>query len=437
MTTDSATPVLRFSVALEPSHLLRARERLRDYLRLNCADEDLVADVVLCLEEACTNAIRHSGSGDKMQVMLRFEGDELHCRVSDHGKGFDITAFDPAAEPDLLASGGRGLYLIAQLMDDMTLRLDGGLEVQMRKRGVPLCQVQSLESGLGDLRAASELDYRDSRARAMLEEIDEAFVALDWEYRYVHVNKAMLRLTQTSREELLGRVIWELFPQLEGTSVPERFARAMELGIPSVFEHRAVVTGDWLEIRVYPTSVGISAYYRVINQRKREELERDELLAALREGEERYRDLVENANSAIMRWSADGTITFMNDYAQRLFGWSAQEAIGQPVMVLMPERDSTGVDLRDLAKDILAHPEEHANNVNENVCRDGRRLWMTWTNRAIRDEQGKVAEILAVGNDVTESRLREQALRESERRLRIATSATTWASRTTTCAREW
>ena len=53
MTTDSSTPVLRFSVALEPSHLLRARERLRDYLRLYCADEELVDDVVLCVEEAC------------------------------------------------------------------------------------------------------------------------------------------------------------------------------------------------------------------------------------------------------------------------------------------------------------------------------------------------------------------------------------------------
>ena len=74
-------------------------------------------------------------------------------------------------------------------------------------------------------------------------------------------------------------MIWERFPQLQGTAVQERYARAMELGKPSVFEHRAVVTGDWLEIRVYPTSMGISAYYREINQRKRAETQ-------LRESEE-------------------------------------------------------------------------------------------------------------------------------------------------------
>ena len=70
-------PALSFSVALEPSHLPRARERLRDFLRLHCAEEDLVEDVVLGLEEACANAIRHSGSSETMQVALRFEGDDL------------------------------------------------------------------------------------------------------------------------------------------------------------------------------------------------------------------------------------------------------------------------------------------------------------------------------------------------------------------------
>ena len=76
-TADSTAPILRFSLALEPSHLLRARERLRDYLSLHCADEDLVADVVLCLEEAATNAIRHSGAGDK--VRSRFASKATSC----------------------------------------------------------------------------------------------------------------------------------------------------------------------------------------------------------------------------------------------------------------------------------------------------------------------------------------------------------------------
>ena len=70
-------PSLSFRLAPEPSHLLRARERIRDYLRAQCDDPGLTDQVVLCIEEACTNAIRHSGSREDMLVSLRFEDGDL------------------------------------------------------------------------------------------------------------------------------------------------------------------------------------------------------------------------------------------------------------------------------------------------------------------------------------------------------------------------
>jgi anti-sigma regulatory factor (Ser/Thr protein kinase) len=143
---EEATPAaLGFSLPLESSHLARARERLRDYLELHCADPDLVADVVLCLEEACTNVIRHSGAREAMHVTLGFDDDALVCRVKDRGHGFDIESFDPEAVPDPLASQGRGLFLIAQIMDELRLRFDGGLEVCMIKRAVSRCGVRGSE----------------------------------------------------------------------------------------------------------------------------------------------------------------------------------------------------------------------------------------------------------------------------------------------------
>ena len=281
VTSEASAPTLRFSVALEASHLLRARERLRDYLHLHCADAELVDDVVLCLEEACTNVIRHSGADEAMRVRLRFAGDQLICQVADRGKGFDIASFDPQAVPDPLASGGRGLHIIAQIMDEMSLRHDGGLEVRMVKKAVARRALPGIEIAPGDLQSSRSLTHRDLRQRALLEEIDEAFFALDWEYRYAHANAAMLRLTDIAREELLGRTPFEVWPQLAGTEVEQRYREAMELGRPSVFEQLSLVTGDWLEVRVYPTATGISVYLREINERKRRELERDELLEAL------------------------------------------------------------------------------------------------------------------------------------------------------------
>lgn len=130
----------------------------------------------------------------------------------------------------------------------------------------------------------------------------------------------------------------------------------------------------------------------------------------LRWSESRYRELVQNANSAILRWKRDGTITFFNEYAQAFFGYNENEAIGKPVSCLLPERDSRGTDPRALVQGIMDHPERYVNHVNENVRRDGSRVWMAWTNKPIFDANGQLTEVLAVGVDITERKQAEEAL---------------------------
>jgi PAS domain S-box-containing protein len=295
------SPALEFSVALEPSHLLRARERLRDYLQLHCADDKLVADMVLCLEEACTNAIRHSGASDEMQIALHFEGDDLIAAVVDHGHGFDIDGFDPEAVPDPLKSGGRGLFIIAHLMDEMNLCRDDGLTVRMIKRSVARCRPHGLESGLGEDDSALAHGTRQTRMRALLDELDEAFLALDWEYRYVYANQAALRLLGKSREDLIGRTPYETWPDLAGTEVETRYREAMELGRPSVIERFSPIIDSWLERRIYPTPSGISVYIREINERKHKEQERERLL----EEQKRVAELNEALNAINAAASAE------------------------------------------------------------------------------------------------------------------------------------
>jgi PAS domain S-box-containing protein len=140
-------------------------------------------------------------------------------------------------------------------------------------------------------------------------------------------------------------------------------------------------------------------------------IERKNAEDALRESEAKYRELVQNANSAIIRWKCDGTIMFFNEYAQRLFGYRADEFIGRNAGILIPGKESTGGDLTGLIRDIVTKPESYVNNINENICRDGRRVWMAWTNKPILDENGQVAEILAVGIDITERKRIEDALK--------------------------
>ena len=78
------------------------------------------------------------------------------------------------------------------------------------------------------------------------------------------------------------------------------------------------------------------------------------LNVALRESERRYRELVEHANSIIFRMDIDGHVTYFNEFAQRFFGYTEEEILGQSIMgTIVPERDSENRDLAALIAQIL------------------------------------------------------------------------------------
>ncbi|MBD2230223.1 PAS domain S-box protein [Phormidium tenue FACHB-1052] len=134
----------------------------------------------------------------------------------------------------------------------------------------------------------------------------------------------------------------------------------------------------------------------------------------LAESERKYRELVEHANSIILRWNSDGCITFLNEYGQRFFGYSEAEIIGRHVMeTIVPPMESGGRDLQQLMDAICANPSAFEQNINENMRHDGQRVWVAWTNRIELDAIGNVVEILSIGTDMT---ARRQAEAEREKR---------------------
>ena len=273
-------PRLAFTLPLDAARLLRARQRIRDYLHSHVRDREAIDAVVLAVEEAMTNALRHSGTRDDLEIHLQFEGGDLVAEVRDHGAGFDVDSFDPDRLPDLLAPSGRGLYLISRLMDEMELTSSDGLAVRVVKHGLLSgdgggVRVRTLAT---TVRPGGQ-DYRDVRQRALLEEIDESFVALDWDYRYVHLNAAGARMQGRPLDELIGRRVWDARPALRDQPLGRAIREALELGRFAVVEYVSDVTGLWTEARVYPTSSGISVFARDISEQKRMATERDELLA--------------------------------------------------------------------------------------------------------------------------------------------------------------
>ena len=156
-----------------------------------------------------------------------------------------------------------------------------------------------------------------------------------------------------------------------------------------------------------------------ITARKQAEAANQEVEQRLAESEREYRELVMLANSIILRWSPEGRITFLNEFGQQFFGYSAMEIIGQHVIgTLVPESESQGRDLRPLMEEICVNPGRFERNINENMRRNGERIWVDWTNKVVLDEQGKIKEILSIGSDITERKQAEEQIRQLNEELR-------------------
>ncbi|MGC8660046.1 MAG: PAS domain-containing sensor histidine kinase, partial [Desulfomonilaceae bacterium] len=126
-----------------------------------------------------------------------------------------------------------------------------------------------------------------------------------------------------------------------------------------------------------------------------------------------YRELVDCANSIILRWKPTGEVTFLNNFGLSFLGFNPEEIIGKNIIgTIVPEIDQSGADLAQMIRDIPVGPERYINNQNENMRRNGERVWISWTNKLIFDREGNVREILSIGNDHTDlKRIEEELLR--------------------------
>lgn len=132
----------------------------------------------------------------------------------------------------------------------------------------------------------------------------------------------------------------------------------------------------------------------------------------LRASEQRYRELVENANSIILKMDTSGNITFLNEFAERFFGYSASEVLGRNVVgTIVPETETSGRDLAAMLADIAKNADRYVSSENENIRKNGERVWISWTNRPVYSADGDLIETLCVGNDITRLKNTEAHLR--------------------------
>ncbi len=133
---------------------------------------------------------------------------------------------------------------------------------------------------------------------------------------------------------------------------------------------------------------------------------------ALKASETKYRDLVQNANSIILKMDTGGIIEFFNEFAQEFFGWNEEEIIGKSIYdTIVPRQRTKGESVENLLRNLEQNPHGITRFENENIKKDGERVWVSWTNKFIRNPDGRITGVLSVGNDITRKKQAEDELK--------------------------
>ncbi|MFD1514080.1 PAS domain S-box protein [Halomarina rubra] len=217
-------------------------------------------------------------------------------------------------------------------------------------------------------RRERQLKRRKSELETELSEvfgrISDAFYALDEAGRFTHINDRAAEIFQMSEEELLGRSIWEVFPDVTNSELEERFHAAMETQEATTLELYVEELEMWIELNAYPSESGLSVYFHDITERKRyqqkleesnERLEQFAYAAShdlqeplrmvssyLQLIERRYADELDDDGQEFLEFAVDGA-NRMRDMIESLLKYSRVDTRGDPI---------EPVELDDIADDV-------------------------------------------------------------------------------------
>jgi PAS domain S-box-containing protein len=248
----------------------------------------------------------------------------------------------------------------------------------------------------------------------ILDGIGEASFGVDREWRMVYFNRACENFFDFPRDQALGRVIWNLFPQTIGTEFELQYRRAMAVRAPTEFQAESRVRpGRWLDVRAFPTRQGLGIAFRDVSERHQAEQE-------LRYQLDLMHTITDNTAEALFLMDGEGRIDFMNPAAERMFGFSPNEMMGQVLHDLVHHHHPDGRPFPMKECPLAAVFEAGIGlKVHDDVFfrKDGAPLPVSCSNTPIVKE-GRIVGAALVVRDVSDQKRREAALRESEARFR-------------------
>ena len=290
----------------------------------------------------------------------------------------------------------------------------------------PYSDLTSLAFAVGSLIAAWGLfryglfDIAPTARQQIVETMSDPVIVLDPRNRIIDVNKAGLALIEKQRADVIGRT-----PQFAFTKLPllmelvnEPYEQSKEVahlndgrtlfllaGISDLLGPRRERIGRIILVQDITKVKTLDEKYEILSKTVEQRIE--QRTEDLYNTAERYRTIVEHFPDFIIRWKSDGTRTFVNEAYCRYWGITEEQALARNFLFHTAEEDRPDIEKKIVR--LNSGTAEIETGIYRSIKPDGAIAWHEWTDKAIRDQWGKLVEIQSVGRDITDRRQMEEA----------------------------
>ena len=249
----------------------------------------------------------------------------------------------------------------------------------------------------------------------VLASISDAFSALDRNWRYTHANEKVAVLAGIPASKMIGRVIWEVFPDAVGTEFYDRCQSVMRTGQASHGEFFHAPWGRWLDVRIYPTKGGIVIFRGDITERKKQEQLAREREAELRESQDRLRLATEAADIGTFDFFPQTGELQLSDRSKELFGMPPETPVTYE-LISPPSIQTIGtLSMRRSSRCASREgPGALISNTARSEAKTARERWVAVRGRAVLDSSGEVTRFIGTMLDITDAKNAEILLQRAK-----------------------
>ena len=237
----------------------------------------------------------------------------------------------------------------------------------------------------------------NERLSTILDSIGDAFFAVDRNWRITYANSKSMAFASGKPRAMVGEILWEAVPELLASPVFSYYQQAMQTRENVFFDAYYAPTDTWIEARVFAHEDGLSVFFHDIGERRNAE-------RAVRESEQRFREMIEITPAGYVATDASGIVRDVNPAMCELTGCAREEFIGRDILHFLPAcpmdgalRIKGGASTAQAKETVLLHKSGHPVYVLLNLS-------------IRRDAQGNALSMTAFVTDITERKKTESQL---------------------------